>query len=111
LFLTHLVKSNKTASILRATYPNYVIAKKKLDLDTSANIDKLFDQIGEKYANYDVNTEDGVKITFDKDWVHLRRSNTEPIIRIYAESTSATSSENIANQIMKDLQYFSSGRS
>lgn len=110
LFLTHLVKSNKTASILRATYPNYVIAKKKLDLDTSANIDKLFDQIGEKYANYDVNTEDGVKITFDKDWVHLRRSNTEPIIRIYAESTSETSSENIANQIMKDLQYFSSGR-
>ncbi|MBL7801007.1 MAG: phosphoglucosamine mutase [Chitinophagales bacterium] len=110
LFLTHLVKSNKTASILRATYPNYVIAKKKLDLDTSANIDKLFDQVGEKYANYDVNTEDGVKITFDKDWVHLRRSNTEPIIRIYAESTSATSSENIANQIMKDLQYFSSGR-
>lgn len=110
LFLSHLVKSNKTASILRATYPNYVIAKKKLDLDTSANIDKLFDQIGEKYANYDVNTEDGVKITFDKDWVHLRRSNTEPIIRIYAESTSETSSENIANQIMKDLQYFSSGR-
>ncbi len=110
LFLTHLVKSNKTASILRATYPNYVIAKKKLDLDTSANIDKLFDQIGEKYANYDVNTEDGVKITFDKDWVHLRRSNTEPIIRIYAESTSETSSENIANQLMKDLQYFSSGR-
>lgn len=110
LFLTHLAKSGKTASILRATYPSYYIAKKKIDLDTSANIDKLFADMEKKYAANDVNTEDGVKIHFDKDWVHLRRSNTEPIIRIYAESNSETTAENIATQIMKDIQFFVSGK-
>lgn len=107
LFLSHLAKSGKTISMLRSTYPSYHIAKKKIDLDASVNIDHLFDAIEKKYAAYEVNTEDGVKITFDKDWVHLRRSNTEPIIRIYAESNSETAAENIAVQIMKDLQYFS----
>ncbi len=111
LFLTHLAKSGKTASILRSTYPSYHISKKKIDLDTSVNIDALFDEIEKKYSNYEVSTIDGVKIQFDKDWVHLRRSNTEPIIRIYAESNSETTSDNIANQIMKDLQYFSNGKS
>jgi phosphomannomutase len=110
LFLTHLAKSGKTASILRSTYPSYHISKKKIDLDTSVNIDALFDQIEKKYSNYDVSTIDGVKIQFDKDWVHLRRSNTEPIIRIYAESNSETTSDNIANQIMKDLHSFSNGK-
>jgi phosphomannomutase len=110
LFLTHLAKSGKTASILRSTYPSYHISKKKIDLDTSVNIDALFDEIEKKYSNYEVSTIDGVKIQFDKDWVHLRRSNTEPIIRIYAESNSETTSDNIANQIMKDLQYFSTGK-
>jgi phosphomannomutase len=110
LFLTHLSKSGKTASILRSTYPSYHISKKKIDLDTSVNIDVLFDEIEKKYSNYEVSTIDGVKIQFDKDWVHLRRSNTEPIIRIYAESNSETTSDNIANQIMKDLQYFSTGK-
>ena len=110
LFLTHLAKSGKTASILRSTYPSYHISKKKIDLDTSVNIDALFDQIEKKYSNYEVSTIDGVKIQLDKDWVHLRRSNTEPIIRIYAESNSETTSDNIANQIMKDLQNFSTGR-
>lgn len=107
LFLTHLAKSGKTASILRSTYPSYYISKKKIDLDTSVNIDSLFDQVEKKYANYEVSTIDGVKVQFDKDWVHLRRSNTEPIIRIYAESNSETTADNIANQIMKDLQEFS----
>ena len=110
LFLTHLAKSGKSTSLLRATYPNYHISKKKIDLDTSANIDALFAEIEKKYSNYEVSTIDGVKIQFDKDWVHLRRSNTEPIIRIYAESNSETTSDNIANQIMKDLQYFSNGK-
>ena len=110
LFLTHLAKSGKTMSILRSTYPSYHISKKKIDLDTSVNIDQLFDEIEKKYSNYEVSTIDGVKIQFDKDWVHLRRSNTEPIIRIYAESNSETTSDNIANQIMKDLQYFSNGK-
>ena len=110
LFLTHLAKSGKKASILRATYPSYYIAKKKIDLDSSANIERLFDEIEKKYANHEVNTEDGVKIHFEKDWVHLRRSNTEPIIRIYAESNSETTSENIANQIMKDIQFFNTNK-
>lgn len=110
LFLSHLAKSGKTASYLRSDYPSYYIAKKKVDLDTSVNIENLFDEIEKKYASHEVNTEDGVKISFDKDWVHLRRSNTEPIIRIYAESNSETAAENIAGQIMKDLQYFSSGK-
>ncbi|HEY0261414.1 MAG TPA: phosphoglucosamine mutase, partial [Chitinophagales bacterium] len=110
LFLSHLVKSGKTSSVLRSTYPNYFIAKKKIDLDTSVNIDTMFEKIEEKYSNYEVNTDDGIKITFDKDWVHLRRSNTEPIIRIYAESNSMNAAENIAAQLMNDLQYFSSGK-
>ncbi|MFN8278098.1 MAG: phosphoglucosamine mutase [Chitinophagales bacterium] len=107
LFLTHLAKSGKRTSVLRSTYPNYHICKKKIDLDTSANIDRIFQSVEKKYGQqYDVNTEDGVKVQFETDWVHLRRSNTEPIIRIYAESTSETTAESIANQIMKDVQYF-----
>lgn len=107
LFLSHLAKFGKSASLLRAQYPNYYISKKKIDLDPSINIDNLFDEIENKYKNQPINKVDGVKIEFDKDWVHLRRSNTEPIIRIYAESGSETTSENIANQIMKDLKFFS----
>ncbi len=106
LFLTHLVKSGKTASLLRAGYPSYHIAKKKVDLDLSVNIDQIFEELEKKYQKYPINTIDGVKIEFDKDWVHLRRSNTEPIIRIYAESNSETTADNIANQIMSDLRTF-----
>jgi phosphomannomutase len=107
LFLSHLAKFGKTASLMRAGYPSYHISKKKIDLDASINIENLFDEIEGKYKNQPINKIDGVKIEFDKDWVHLRRSNTEPIIRIYAESGSETTSENIANQIMKDLKFFS----
>jgi phosphomannomutase len=106
LFLSHLAKFGKSASLLRAQYPNYFITKKKIDLDPSVNIDHLFEQVESKYKNQPINKIDGLKIEFDKDWVHLRRSNTEPIIRIYAESGSKTTSENIANQIMKDLKFF-----
>ncbi len=106
LFLTHLAKSGMNATQLRATYPNYYIAKKKVDLDLSVNIEKLFEELENKYSKYPVNTIDGVKIEFDKDWVHLRRSNTEPIIRIYAESNSETTADNISNQIMSDLRTF-----
>lgn len=109
LFLTHLAKFGKSSSLLRATYPNYHIAKKKIDLDPSVDIDHLFEEIQRKYKKYPINTIDGVKIEFDKDWVHLRRSNTEPIIRIYAESNSETTADNIANQIMADLRTFSKG--
>ena len=109
LFLSHLAKSGKRASILRASYPNYHIAKKKIDLDPTVNIDLLFSEIEKKYKKYPVNTIDGVKIDFESEWVHLRRSNTEPIIRIYAESNSETTADHIANQIMSDLRNFSKG--
>jgi phosphomannomutase len=107
LFLTHLAKFGKTISVLRSTYPDYNISKKKIDLDPAVNMDKLFEEVQKKYKKYPINTIDGVKIEFDKDWVHLRRSNTEPIIRIYAESNSVTTADNIANQIMADLRAFS----
>ncbi|HWB63728.1 MAG TPA: hypothetical protein VG603_09480, partial [Chitinophagales bacterium] len=104
LFLTHLAKSGKNASILKATYPHYYIAKKKIDLDSASNIDELFKEIAKKYKKYPVNTIDGVKIDFEREWVHLRKSNTEPIIRIYAESNSETTADNIADQIMNDIR-------
>ncbi|HRG88967.1 MAG TPA: phosphoglucosamine mutase, partial [Chitinophagales bacterium] len=107
LFLTHLAKTGKTASLLRAGYPSYYMAKKKIDLDLSVNIDKLFEEVEKKYSKYPVNTIDGVKIDFENEWVHLRRSNTEPIIRIYSESNSETTADNIANQLMADLRTFS----
>lgn len=107
LFLSHLAKFGKTASLLRSQYPSYHISKKKIDLDASINIEQLFEKIKEKYQKQPINTIDGVKIEFDSDWVHLRRSNTEPIIRIYAESGSETTSDNIANKIMQDLKMFS----
>lgn len=110
LFLSHLAKSGKNASILKATYPHYYIAKKKIDLDPMVNIDQLFSEVEKKYKKYPVNTIDGVKIDFDHEWVHLRRSNTEPIIRIYAESNSETTADNIAEQIMSDLRSFSKRR-
>lgn len=106
LFLSHLAKFGKTISLLRSSYPSYYIAKKKVDLDLSTNIDLLFEEIENKYRKQPINTIDGVKIEFDNDWVHLRRSNTEPIIRIYAESNSETTANNIAEQLMKDLQTF-----
>jgi phosphomannomutase len=109
LFLSHLANSGKRASILRSGYPNYHIAKKKIDLDPTVNIDRLFADIEKKYKKYPVNTIDGVKIDFESEWVHLRRSNTEPIIRIYAESNSETTADHIANQIMSDLKSFSKG--
>ncbi len=104
LFLTHLAKSGKTAKGLRNTYPGYFISKNKIALDASVNVQDIFGKIKEKYAKHPINTEDGLRIDFDNDWVHLRTSNTEPIIRIYSESTSETTAENIAKHIMSDIR-------
>jgi phosphomannomutase len=103
LFLTHLAKENKTARQLRNTYPDYVISKNKIDLTEGFNIDKIFTHIKSKYKNHPINTEDGLKIEFDNDWVHLRTSNTEPIIRIYSESNFSTTADNIAKRMMQDI--------
>lgn len=104
LFLTHLAKSGRSTKALRGSYPDYFISKNKIELDEGLNVQKLFSRIREKYARQKINTEDGLKIEFDRDWVHLRTSNTEPIIRIYAESVSETMAENIARKMMADIR-------
>jgi phosphomannomutase len=104
LFLSHLAKFNKPIGFLRNTYPNYHIAKKKVELTTDLNVDDILEEIKSKYERYPVNTEDGVKINFEKEWVHLRKSNTEPIIRIYAESEFETTASNLADKIIRDIK-------
>lgn len=100
LFLTHLAKSGKSCSALRAIYPDYFISKNKIELTKGVNIDDIFDTIKKKYKKYPVNTIDGVKIDFKKEWVHLRKSNTEPIIRIYAESASMAKADVLAKKML-----------
>lgn len=103
LFLTHLAKSGKTCSGLRKTYPEYTISKNKIELSEKIDIAYIFEEIKNRYSKNPINTEDGLKIEFDKDWVHLRTSNTEPIIRIYAESNSVTTADNIAKKLIQDI--------
>jgi phosphomannomutase len=104
LFLTHLAKSAVPVSRLRAKYPNYIISKNKIELTPSINVDKVLDEIKKKYRKQPINTVDGVKIEFDMEWVHLRKSNTEPIIRIYAESDLEVKAENLAKKIIADIK-------
>jgi len=105
LFLSHLAKYGKTCSMLRSTYPNYHISKNKIELTKEIDVDKILNGIQKKYQKKQpINDIDGVKIEFDKSWVHLRRSNTEPIIRIYSESDSITTADNLAKKIMADIR-------
>jgi phosphomannomutase len=106
LFLSHLAKSGKKASVLRAGYPAYFISKNKIELTPQLDVDKILDEVKKKYASEKVNTIDGVKIDFEaqKEWVHLRKSNTEPIIRIYAESQSEKKADQLANKIIADIK-------
>ncbi|MCP9763355.1 phosphoglucosamine mutase [Lacihabitans soyangensis] len=104
LFLTHLAKFNKPVGFLRKKYPNYFIAKKKIELDHGTDVDSILERIQKKYNKYNLDTRDGVKIHFDKEWVHLRKSNTEPIIRIYAESEFETKADNLADKIIQDIK-------
>ena len=103
LFLTHLAHSKKTIKQLRNTYPDYFISKNKVKLQNGLDVKEVFKKIKDKYKNHPINTEDGLKIEFDNDWVHLRTSNTEPIIRIYAESNFSTTADNIAKRLMADI--------
>ena len=102
LFLTNLAYKKMKVSELLATYPEYVIAKNKIELSDSALIDRILDAVKKEYASEDINTIDGVKISFEdrKEWVHLRRSNTEPIIRIYAEAATKEAADALAQQII-----------
>ncbi len=103
LFLTHLAEKDMKISKLRSLYPSYQMSKNKAELSPETDVDAVLERIKEKYSKQPVNTIDGVKIDFDGDWVHLRKSNTEPIIRIYAESTSLTTAENLTKKILQDI--------
>ena len=104
LFLSHLAIYGKPVSFLRSTYPSYTISKNKIQLTPDINVDHLLAKLQNKYKHYDLNTIDGLKIELDKDWIHLRKSNTEPIIRIYTESNSETVAGNLARKIQMDIQ-------
>jgi phosphomannomutase len=112
LFLSHLAGHKKGIKSLRGTYPDYFISKNKIDLpganaeETKKIVQQIFEKIKEKYTRQPINTEDGLKIEFDNDWVHLRTSNTESIIRIYSESDFETTANNIAMQLMRDIKEF-----
>jgi phosphomannomutase len=100
LFLSHLALSDKACSQLRATYPPYFISKNKIELKQGIDVDGLLLKVKEKYKNEQVNDVDGVKIDFPSEWVHLRKSNTEPIIRIYAESSTSERADELAKSMI-----------
>ena len=107
IFLTHLAKSAMTVSALRATYPAYFISKNKIELGPGIDVDAILAGMKQQYSAQPLNTVDGLKIEFGKEWVHLRKSNTEPIIRIYSESSSETRADELAKKIMADIRQLS----
>ena len=104
LFLSHLATSGKSCSRLRADYPNYFMAKNKIELPEGTDVQYILRKMEEKYKKEKLNKTDGLKIEMGGDWVHLRASNTEPIIRIYSESSTKTTAENINKKIMDDIK-------
>lgn len=104
LFLSHLAHFGKSTSMLRAKYPSYHISKNKIELTPEIDVDNILEQLKDKYKNNPISTIDGVKIEFDSEWVHLRKSNTEPIIRIFAESESSATAEHLANKLISDIK-------
>lgn len=104
LFLTHLAQSGKKMTELRASYPAYFISKNKIELTPDIDVDALLEGVKKRFSLQKINTSDGVRIDFDKEWVHLRKSNTEPIIRIYAESGTAEKATALANQIIIEIK-------
>ena len=104
LFLTHLAKSGKTCSQLRAQYPEYYMSKNKIELSAGVDVDAILAKMKRRYAGEQVNDIDGVKIDFADEWVHLRKSNTEPIIRIYTESKTKEGAEMLAKKMMAEMR-------
>jgi phosphomannomutase len=100
LFLTHFAKKNMKMSELKASYPQYFISKNKIELTADINVDLILEKLVEHYKNEDVTTIDGVKIDFEEGWVHLRKSNTEPIIRVYSESKNEQEANDLAKSVM-----------
>lgn len=104
LFLTHLAEKKISSSALRASYPNYHISKNKIELSPEMDVDQILTQIQNDYKSFEIDTTDGVKIYFGSEWAHLRKSNTEPIIRIYSESSSEEKANKIAFDIMDKIK-------
>jgi phosphomannomutase len=106
LFLSALSLHKNGLKSFRTKFPDYFISKNKIELEDNVDVTSIFNKIKGKYGKNPINTEDGLKIEFDTDWVHLRTSNTEPIIRIYAESNFETTAKNIALRLMQDIKEF-----
>lgn len=106
LFMSAFAQHKNGLKSFRSKYPDYFISKNKIELQQGIDVNAIFEKIKDKYVRQPINTEDGLKIEFDSDWVHLRTSNTEPIIRIYAESNFETTANNIAMRLMHDIKEF-----
>ncbi|MFD1294350.1 phosphoglucosamine mutase [Lutibacter holmesii] len=104
LFLSHLATSKMSCKELRDSYPSYFMSKNKIELTPQINVDDILETMASNYKNEDVSTIDGVKINFASEWVHLRKSNTEPIIRIYTESTSQQNADRLAERIIEEIK-------
>ncbi|NDV68307.1 phosphoglucosamine mutase [Dysgonomonas sp. 25] len=104
LFLTHLANEKKTVSELRAGYPQYYMGKQKVELTPNIDVDKLLEAVKEKYSQYEITDIDGVKIDFPDKWVHLRKSNTEPIIRVYSEAHTQEEAMQIGGEVMNVIK-------
>lgn len=104
LFLSHLAKSGKSCKELRGSYPEYYMSKNKIQLTPSLDVDAILEQMAEKYKHETVNTIDGVKVDFANEWLHLRKSNTEPIIRIYTESGSQATADALALRAIDEIK-------
>ena len=106
LFLTHLVKLDISCSQLRALYPNYFMSKDKIKLNKNIDVDKIINLISKKYSNEKINNKDGLKIDFKDSWVQLRKSNTEPIIRVYSEAKSQDEADILSGKFIKEVNSF-----
>jgi len=106
LFLSHLAKTELKTTGLRRQFPDYFIAKNKMELSDDVNLDDIFDKVLEKYSDQPISNEDGLRIEFNNEWVHLRRSNTEAIIRIYSESKDEQTAQELGKKIMEDIRQF-----
>ncbi len=104
LFLSHLAHTKLSCKELRATYPDYYMSKEKIALTPNIKVNLILEKMSQRYKDEEINTIDGVKIDFKNEWVHLRKSNTEPIIRIYTESNSQKNADTLAKKIMKEIQ-------
>jgi phosphomannomutase len=105
LFLSQLAESGLSCSALRKCYPDYTISKNKIELPEEVDKEKLLERFEKEYAHDEVNTVDGVKVDMPQGWIHLRKSNTEPIIRLYAEASTAEGAEKLANQAKEKVEH------